>query len=70
MDEKLSNYGPTLCIKEICEIMQCGYSKGRLIMDQVKHFRSGKKDLCWTIDLINFIESNKGIVVKWPKKHL
>ena len=56
-----------LDIYDLQDIFDCGYSKARLVMDVLPHFRFGKKDLCYTVDLIDYIDKNGGIVVEWKR---
>lgn len=56
-----------LDIYDLKEIFDCGYSKARLVMDKLPHFRFGKKDMCYTSELIKYIDEHGGIVVKWKR---
>ena len=56
-----------LDVNDIENIFECGRSKARLVMNKLPHFRFGKKELCYTVDLIDYIDKNGGIVVKWER---
>lgn len=53
-----------LDIYDLQEIFDCKYNKARLVMDEIPHFRFGKKDMCYTSELIKYIDEHGGIVVK------
>lgn len=76
MNNRIRNTDPKLLafkgkglldVNDLEDIFECGRSKARLVMNKLPHFRFGKKELCYTVDLIDCIDKNGGIVVKWER---
>jgi len=59
---------PFLYVADLEELFGVGYSKARLMMDELPSMRIGKRDCVRATDLDAYLTEHGGIMVTWPKR--